>query len=343
MNEATLQRIQELTEKVNQLLLAKETVPAPITNLSGLIKRPPNTPIPKTRAIGATLAATSGVPVENIVSHAFWSNYSMFNTYYRLDRSTQSNMTEALPPALSDTVPTAVNKVDTTLYGILSTLANITIDETLTYRCSIRDYSITKKFSQQKSKNVQPEQKNQFISANGLQVAIPLQRRKYNKSPNCLIQLIFNDNKKKILSKRKTMMLNITDNPFTPISKVLYRTIAVEKFVLIYVENTTSISYIKNMEVKRTCHKLLQLVPGQRSNRSQCTIAQLEDLQRETDSNTDNANVDIHNMLSRSDKVNDKTTDIVAPEFPQRPIYSDAAIIIMFSNQRSAKRKTRNS
>ncbi|PVU94904.1 hypothetical protein BB561_002188 [Smittium simulii] len=31
MNEATLQRIEELTEKVNQLLLARETVPAPIT------------------------------------------------------------------------------------------------------------------------------------------------------------------------------------------------------------------------------------------------------------------------------------------------------------------------
>ncbi|PVU90749.1 hypothetical protein BB561_004751 [Smittium simulii] len=142
MNEATLQRIEELTEKVNQLLLARETVPAPITvtepedefittrapaselkiypmlkdalpsieedffhsitrhvkNLSGLIKRPPNTPIPKARAIGATLAATSGVPVENIVSHAFWSNYNMFDTYYRLDRSTQSNMTEAVLP-----------------------------------------------------------------------------------------------------------------------------------------------------------------------------------------------------------------------------------------------------
>ncbi|PVU95077.1 hypothetical protein BB561_002042 [Smittium simulii] len=152
MNEATLQRIEELTEKVNQLLLARETVPAPITvtepedefittrapaselkiypmlkdalpsieedffriqlteeeqkdaiyshvkNLSGLIKRPPNTPIPKARAIGATLAATSGVPVENIVLHAFWSNYNMFDTYYRLDRSTQSNMTEAVLP-----------------------------------------------------------------------------------------------------------------------------------------------------------------------------------------------------------------------------------------------------
>ncbi|PVU92497.1 hypothetical protein BB561_003790 [Smittium simulii] len=52
----------------------------------------------RARAIGATLAATSGVPVENIVSHAFWSNYNMFDTYYRLDRSTQSNMTEAVLP-----------------------------------------------------------------------------------------------------------------------------------------------------------------------------------------------------------------------------------------------------
>ncbi|PVU86248.1 hypothetical protein BB561_006769 [Smittium simulii] len=149
MNEATLQRIEELTEKVNQLLLARETVPAPITVTEPedefittrapaselkiypmlkdalpsieedffriqlteeeqkdaiyscprrLIKRPPNTPIPKARAIGATLAATSGVPVENIVLHAFWSNYNMFDTYYRLDRSTQSNMTEAVLP-----------------------------------------------------------------------------------------------------------------------------------------------------------------------------------------------------------------------------------------------------
>ncbi|OMJ07998.1 hypothetical protein AYI70_g11839 [Smittium culicis] len=61
--------------------------------------RLPNTPIPKLRAIGATLAATSGVPAENTVSHAFWSNFSMFDTYYKLNHSTQSNMTEAvLPP-----------------------------------------------------------------------------------------------------------------------------------------------------------------------------------------------------------------------------------------------------
>ncbi|PVU89331.1 hypothetical protein BB561_005421 [Smittium simulii] len=154
MNEATLQRIQELTEKVNQLLLAKETVPAPITvtepedefittrapaselKIYPMLKDalpsieedffriqlteeerkdaiyscprssfmnylpPPLNESASTaaRAIGATLAATSGVPVENIVSHAFWSNYNMFDTYYRLDRSTQSNMTEAVLP-----------------------------------------------------------------------------------------------------------------------------------------------------------------------------------------------------------------------------------------------------
>ncbi|PVU87670.1 hypothetical protein BB561_006235 [Smittium simulii] len=76
--------------------LSVDSITRHVKNLLGLIKRPPNTPIPKTRAIGATLAATSGVPVENIASHAFWSNYSMFDTYYRLDRSTQSNMTEAV-------------------------------------------------------------------------------------------------------------------------------------------------------------------------------------------------------------------------------------------------------
>ncbi|PVU88097.1 hypothetical protein BB561_006029 [Smittium simulii] len=213
MNEATLQRIEELTEKVNQLLLARKTVPAPITvtgpedefittrapaselkiypmlkdalpsieedffriqlteeerkdaiyscprssfmnylppplneSASTAVKKADSTlheiqvalaqatrPVDyyvyriiqdnpgitsddpqflfadtvrvllsdiatTARAIGATLAATSGVPVENIVLHAFWSNYNMFDTYYRLDRSTQSNMTEAVLP-----------------------------------------------------------------------------------------------------------------------------------------------------------------------------------------------------------------------------------------------------
>ncbi|OMJ18751.1 hypothetical protein AYI69_g6885 [Smittium culicis] len=40
--------------------------------LSGLINRPPNTPIPKARAIGATLASSAGVLADDIVTHAFW-------------------------------------------------------------------------------------------------------------------------------------------------------------------------------------------------------------------------------------------------------------------------------
>ncbi|OMJ30025.1 hypothetical protein AYI69_g445, partial [Smittium culicis] len=93
----TVNRLFRHTKHYNKPL-SVDIISRHVKNLSGLIKRPPNTPIPKTRAIGATLTATSGVPVENIVSHAFWSNYSMFDTYYRLDRSTQSNMTEAVLP-----------------------------------------------------------------------------------------------------------------------------------------------------------------------------------------------------------------------------------------------------
>ncbi|PVU89440.1 hypothetical protein BB561_005354 [Smittium simulii] len=58
----------------------------------------PNTPIPKARAIGATLAASSGVSSDDIVSHAFWSNYSMFDSYYRLSRDSTSNLTESILP-----------------------------------------------------------------------------------------------------------------------------------------------------------------------------------------------------------------------------------------------------
>ncbi|OMJ20059.1 hypothetical protein AYI70_g4345 [Smittium culicis] len=140
---------------------------------------------------------------------------------------------------------------------------------------------------------------------------------------------------------------------------------------------------------KRTPKKLLQLVSRQKDNRPQCTIAQLdsleqpillstvesdyasntEDPQRETDSNVDNANVDFCNMVSRSDKVNDQSANIIACNSnnsgpKKRKIatirqqemmssnmvtqrsslkdqgYYDAAIRIMVSNQRSVKRPT---
>ncbi|OMJ27759.1 hypothetical protein AYI69_g2793 [Smittium culicis] len=66
--------------------------------LSDLILRPPNTPRLKTRALVPILAAAAGVPSSDIAAQAFWSNYYMFENYYRLSRSTSSNITESVLP-----------------------------------------------------------------------------------------------------------------------------------------------------------------------------------------------------------------------------------------------------
>ncbi|OMJ14917.1 hypothetical protein AYI70_g7599 [Smittium culicis] len=66
--------------------------------LSELIIRPPNTPIPKARAIRATLASSAGMSADDIVTHAFWSKYSMFDSYYRHTRGSTSNLTESILP-----------------------------------------------------------------------------------------------------------------------------------------------------------------------------------------------------------------------------------------------------
>ncbi|PVU93100.1 hypothetical protein BB561_003468 [Smittium simulii] len=47
-------------------------------NLLDLITRPKDTPIPKTRVIGANLAAQAGASAKDIVNHEFWFNYSIF-------------------------------------------------------------------------------------------------------------------------------------------------------------------------------------------------------------------------------------------------------------------------
>ncbi|PVU94519.1 hypothetical protein BB561_002501 [Smittium simulii] len=54
--------------------LSVDSITRYIHKLSKLIDRPHNTPIPKTRAIGATLAAEAGIPSDQIISHAFWSS-----------------------------------------------------------------------------------------------------------------------------------------------------------------------------------------------------------------------------------------------------------------------------
>ncbi|OLY81781.1 hypothetical protein AYI68_g4110 [Smittium mucronatum] len=54
--------------------LSMDIITRYINSLSELIFRPPNTPIPKTRAIGANLASISGVSAGKVVTQTFWSN-----------------------------------------------------------------------------------------------------------------------------------------------------------------------------------------------------------------------------------------------------------------------------
>ncbi|PWA01876.1 hypothetical protein BB558_001992 [Smittium angustum] len=76
--------------------LSVDSISRYIHQISNLISRDPGTPRPKGRAIGATLAANAGVSSDDIVSHAFWSNYTIFDTYYRLTRNNSNNLTESI-------------------------------------------------------------------------------------------------------------------------------------------------------------------------------------------------------------------------------------------------------
>ncbi|OMJ23593.1 hypothetical protein AYI70_g2169 [Smittium culicis] len=76
--------------------LSVDSVSRYIRSISDLIRRGPDTPIPKGRVIGETLAAKSGVSADEIVSHAFWSNYAIFDTYYRFTRNSSNNLTESI-------------------------------------------------------------------------------------------------------------------------------------------------------------------------------------------------------------------------------------------------------
>ncbi|OMJ29281.1 hypothetical protein AYI69_g1226 [Smittium culicis] len=78
--------------------LSVESISRHVHMLSDLILRPPNTPRLKTRALVPILAAAAGVTSSDIVVQEFWSNYYMFDNYYRLSRSTNSNIAESVLP-----------------------------------------------------------------------------------------------------------------------------------------------------------------------------------------------------------------------------------------------------
>ncbi|PVU87715.1 hypothetical protein BB561_006204 [Smittium simulii] len=122
MNEATLQRIEELTEKVNQLLLAKETVPAPITVTE------PEDEFITTRAPASKLKIypmlKDALPsIEEDFFRIQLTEEERKDAIYSCPRSSFMNY---LPPPLNESASTAVKKADSTLHGIQVALAQAT-------------------------------------------------------------------------------------------------------------------------------------------------------------------------------------------------------------------------
>ena len=65
-----------------------------INALTDLIQRPPGTCRPRTRALGSSRAAAAGAPVDHILTHGSWANAAVFDTFYRLARSADTNFTQ---------------------------------------------------------------------------------------------------------------------------------------------------------------------------------------------------------------------------------------------------------
>ncbi|PVV04491.1 hypothetical protein BB560_001006 [Smittium megazygosporum] len=76
--------------------LTIDSITRNIRNVSKLINYEKTKPIPKARAIGATVAESSGIAPDVIVSQAFWSGYEMLDNYYRLSRDNDTNITESM-------------------------------------------------------------------------------------------------------------------------------------------------------------------------------------------------------------------------------------------------------
>ncbi|KAI9255539.1 hypothetical protein BY458DRAFT_442220 [Sporodiniella umbellata] len=53
-------------------------------------------PLPKARALGATLAAQSGISVDDIVVQGNWSSKNLFEQFYRIFVTTSTDFTKVL-------------------------------------------------------------------------------------------------------------------------------------------------------------------------------------------------------------------------------------------------------
>lgn len=75
--------------------IGSERISKHIQSIMRFVSRPTGTPIPKTRALASTLAAQTGVAVDDIVVHGNWSSRDLFENFYRISVNTSSNFTSA--------------------------------------------------------------------------------------------------------------------------------------------------------------------------------------------------------------------------------------------------------
>jgi len=67
-----------------------------IKTVMSRLQLPPGSKVPKARAAGPTQAAKKGTSLDDIIAQGNWHSKSMFSRFYRLSRSTSSNLTESV-------------------------------------------------------------------------------------------------------------------------------------------------------------------------------------------------------------------------------------------------------
>ncbi|PVV04453.1 hypothetical protein BB560_001051 [Smittium megazygosporum] len=84
--------------KNNSKPLSVDDITRYIHSLSKLVPYTNGKTVPKAMEIGATLASESGIVTDKVVKNAFWSNYTMFDSHYRLSRNSTASLTESKIP-----------------------------------------------------------------------------------------------------------------------------------------------------------------------------------------------------------------------------------------------------
>lgn len=64
-------------------------------------RTPPSAPVPKARALGATLAALNGIPVDEIVCPGNWSSRAIFEDFYRISVASNTKSTLEITQSFS--------------------------------------------------------------------------------------------------------------------------------------------------------------------------------------------------------------------------------------------------